>query len=158
VSAWLVLQVAAVVAPSLDLPTWTIRALLGILLVGFSIALFVGWRLDVRVAEASKVPANFHLLVWPAIALFLLGGVILVLTVLVSANRAGTATSTTSNPLLSSKSIAVLPFESLSDSKSDSYFADGVQDEILSYLAKVSALRERQRVLRKGVSQQILTE
>ena len=39
------------------------------------------------------------------------------------------------------KSIAVLPFESLSESKSDSYFADGVQDEILSNLAKVSQLR-----------------
>jgi serine/threonine protein kinase/tetratricopeptide (TPR) repeat protein len=39
------------------------------------------------------------------------------------------------------KSIAVLPFESLSDSKSDSYFADGVQDEILSNLAKVSQLK-----------------
>ena len=39
------------------------------------------------------------------------------------------------------KSIAVLPFESLSENKSDTYFADGVQDEILSNLAKVSELR-----------------
>jgi TolB-like protein len=39
------------------------------------------------------------------------------------------------------KSIAVLPFESLSDSKSDAYFADGVQDEILSKLAKMSQLK-----------------
>jgi serine/threonine protein kinase/tetratricopeptide (TPR) repeat protein len=38
------------------------------------------------------------------------------------------------------RSIAVLPFESLSDSKSDIYFADGVQDEILSNLAKISQL------------------
>ena len=51
-----------------------------------------------------------------------------------------------SNPSLSAikapeKSIAVLPFESLSENKSDSYFADGVQDEILSNLAKVSQLK-----------------
>jgi TolB-like protein/Tfp pilus assembly protein PilF len=39
------------------------------------------------------------------------------------------------------KSIAVLPFESLSDNKSDSYFADGVQDEILNNLAKVAQLK-----------------
>jgi hypothetical protein len=39
------------------------------------------------------------------------------------------------------KSVAVLPFESLSDNKSDAYFADGVQDEILSNLAKVSELK-----------------
>jgi len=39
------------------------------------------------------------------------------------------------------KSIAVLPFESLSDSKNDSYFADGVQDEILNNLAKIGQLK-----------------
>jgi serine/threonine protein kinase len=41
----------------------------------------------------------------------------------------------------SERSIAVLPFESLSDDRSDSYFADGVQDEILSNLAKISRLK-----------------
>jgi serine/threonine protein kinase len=39
------------------------------------------------------------------------------------------------------KSIAVLPFESLSDNKSDSYFADGVHDEILNNLAKIAQLK-----------------
>jgi TolB-like protein len=39
------------------------------------------------------------------------------------------------------RSIAVLPFSSLSDDKGDTYFADGVQDEILSNLAKVSQLK-----------------
>jgi serine/threonine protein kinase/Flp pilus assembly protein TadD len=39
------------------------------------------------------------------------------------------------------KSIAVLPFESLSESKSDAYFADGVQDEILNNLAKIAQLK-----------------
>jgi TolB-like protein/Tfp pilus assembly protein PilF len=39
------------------------------------------------------------------------------------------------------KSIAVLPFESLSDNKSDAYFADGVQDEILNNLAKIAQLK-----------------
>jgi hypothetical protein len=78
VSAWLVLQVASVIAPSLGLPAWTLRALLGILLLGFSVALFAGWRLDVRAAKATNLPVNFHLMVWPTITLFLLGGVILV--------------------------------------------------------------------------------
>ena len=39
------------------------------------------------------------------------------------------------------KSVAVLPFESLSENKSDAYFADGVQDEILNNLAKVAQLK-----------------
>ena len=42
---------------------------------------------------------------------------------------------------ISAKSIAVLPFESLSDDKQDSYFADGVQDEILTDLAKLRDLK-----------------
>jgi TolB-like protein len=39
------------------------------------------------------------------------------------------------------KNIAVLPFESLSDNKNDSYFADGVQDEILANVARISQLK-----------------
>src|SRR5260370_15775700 len=39
------------------------------------------------------------------------------------------------------KSIAVLPFENLSDDKQNAYFADGVQDEILTYLAKIADLK-----------------
>ena len=39
------------------------------------------------------------------------------------------------------KSIAVLPFESLSEDKSNAYFAEGVQDEILTRLAKVADLK-----------------
>jgi TolB-like protein/Flp pilus assembly protein TadD len=140
VSAWLILQVASIVTPSLNFPSWSLRALLGVLLLGFSVALFVGWRLDVRAAHESKLSVNFHLMVWPAITLFLLGGVILVLTVFTD-TRHGKATSPAISPLPSSKSVAVLPFESLSDNKNDTYFADGVQDEILSTLAKVSQLK-----------------
>jgi TolB-like protein len=43
--------------------------------------------------------------------------------------------------ILPEKSIAVLPFESLSPNKDDSYFADGVQDEILNNLAKIAQLK-----------------
>ena len=42
---------------------------------------------------------------------------------------------------LPEKSIAVLPFENLSDNKDNSYFATGVQDEILSDLAKIADLK-----------------
>ena len=44
-------------------------------------------------------------------------------------------------PASSAKSIAVLPFENLSDDKQNTYFADGVQDQILTNLAKVSDLK-----------------
>src|SRR5881227_3139495 len=44
-------------------------------------------------------------------------------------------------PLPNEKSIAVLPFENLSEEKSNAYFADGIQDEILTRLSKISDLK-----------------
>src|SRR5436305_6271805 len=41
----------------------------------------------------------------------------------------------------SAKSIAVLPFDNLSDDKSNAYFAEGIQDEILTRLSKIAALK-----------------
>ncbi len=49
--------------------------------------------------------------------------------------------SSNSSAAIPEKSIAVLPFQSLSDDSKDSYFADGMQDEILSHLAKVADLK-----------------
>ena len=46
-----------------------------------------------------------------------------------------------SAPTAAAKSIAVLPFENLSDEKTNAYFTEGVQDEILNYLAKVADLK-----------------
>ena len=44
-------------------------------------------------------------------------------------------------PIANEKSIAVLPFENLSEDKSNAYFADGIQDEILSRLSKIADLK-----------------
>ena len=56
------------------------------------------------------------------------------------------ATATTAASAFPEKSIAVLPFENLSAEKENAYFADGVQDEILSLLAKVADLKTISRV------------
>jgi len=55
-------------------------------------------------------------------------------------SRSATSPSPTS-PVIPEKSIAVLPFENLSDNKENAFFADGVQDEILTALAKVADLK-----------------
>ena len=57
VSAWVVLQVAAIVSPSLELPSWTVKAVLDGLLLGFVPALLFGWRLDLRGAKAKRSSA-----------------------------------------------------------------------------------------------------
>jgi serine/threonine protein kinase/tetratricopeptide (TPR) repeat protein len=92
----------------------------------------------VRVAmPASKV----RFIISPAFVLLLAGG--LILAVFVGFNRPVSDSRSASLSRLKppEKSIAVLPFESLSDNKNDTYFADGVQDEILASLAKVSELK-----------------
>jgi TolB-like protein/Tfp pilus assembly protein PilF len=69
-----------------------------------------------------------------AVALLLLAGIIAAF-VIVSKRSAKSTTG------VSEKSIAVLPFENLSEDKANAFFADGVQDEILSDLAKVADLK-----------------
>ena len=46
-----------------------------------------------------------------------------------------------SGSTIAEKSIAVLPFENLSSDKENAYFADGVQDEILTHLSKIADLK-----------------
>ena len=59
----------------------------------------------------------------------------------IALNRRATNSDLTPTDRIPAKSIAVLPFETLSESKDDSYFADGVQDEILNNLARIAQLK-----------------
>ena len=56
-------------------------------------------------------------------------------------NAAGAARAETAGQSIPNKSIAVLPFENLSDDKSNAYFAEGIQDEILTKLASLADLK-----------------
>jgi TolB-like protein/class 3 adenylate cyclase/Tfp pilus assembly protein PilF len=58
-----------------------------------------------------------------------------------SSKPSGPADSERPTASIPEKSIAVLPFENLSDDKQNAYFADGVQDEILTNLAKIADLK-----------------
>ena len=90
---------------------------------------------------------------WPRIALpvaLLVSTIALVVSSLIFFNRASPPTTTPPAPgptaagvaaPIPEKSIAVLPFENLSDEKENAYFADGVQDEILTGLARVADLK-----------------
>src|SRR5262249_31577195 len=77
-----------------------------------------------------------------AIAAMAIGAIIFVAAIALlfrfGRNETGSAVSLASIP---EKSIAVLPFENLSDDKSNAYFTDGIQDEILTRLSKIAALK-----------------
>jgi serine/threonine protein kinase/Flp pilus assembly protein TadD len=95
---------------------------------------------NLREALAGR---RVRMILWSSIMLVIAGGAILGMNIFFGSKHPSTQASKNSFPAVAApeKSIAVLPFESLSENKSDSYFADGIQDEILSNLAKVSQLR-----------------
>src|SRR3977135_2864821 len=149
---WLLVQVATQVFPFLEIPNWVVRLVIACWVIGFPIALVIAWAFelapeglkrteDVDFAASARQPRRhawiFIVLVGAAlwIAVFLLGrysG-----RNVASAARAEAATVAS----IPQKSIAVLPFENLSDDKGAAYFADGIQDEILTKLASIADLK-----------------
>jgi len=136
-----IIQLASAVFPAWELPSWALRLLVLLLLAGFPIALILAWAFDVTPAgiqvteEASPRPAgqpllgrrrNVLLLASLGIAVSLLAGFFLLPHA--SARKLD-------------KSIAVLPFENFSDDKENAFFADGIQDDILTSLAKIGDLK-----------------
>ena len=90
---------------------------------------------------------------WPKAAVtiaFLVSAVALVISALIFFNRASPSMTRAPAPagpvtselaVIPEKSIAVLPFENLSEDEANAYFTDGVQDEILTYLTKIADLK-----------------
>jgi TolB-like protein/Flp pilus assembly protein TadD len=131
-----IIQLASAALPAWELPNWALRLVIVLLLLGFPIALILAWAYDitpqgVRATPTPAVPGS-HLR--RNIAMLVLTGVIIsaaagfFLLPRVSAHKCD-------------KSIAVLPFENLSDDKENAYFADGVQDDVLTNLSKVGDLK-----------------
>jgi TolB-like protein/Tfp pilus assembly protein PilF len=144
VAGWALAQGLAQVLPVFSIPNWVIQLLVVLIVMGLPIALGLAWafeltpeglkrtdEVDEATAAAHKKRAWFYVVIASAflsIGLFFLGRY--------------TATPTQHAVVDSSlKSIAVLPFENLSDDKQNTYFADGVQDQILTNLGRVSELR-----------------
>jgi TolB-like protein/Tfp pilus assembly protein PilF len=131
-----VIQLASAAFPAWELPNWALRLVISLLLLGFPIALILAWAYDitaqgVRATSTPSVPAshrrrNIIMLVVTGVAISAAAGFFLLPRV--SAHKVD-------------KSIAVLPFESLSDEKENAYFADGIQDDVLTNLSKIGDLK-----------------
>ena len=98
-------------------------------------------------SEIERGPATSTRFLWHEIVI----GILLVAALIGGAmlwfHRAGSGAKTASGnpavatPSISEKSIAVLPFENLSDEKQNAFFTDGVQDEILTDLSQIADLK-----------------
>ena len=139
VGSWALAQGLAQVLPVFDIPNFAIRGVIALLLVGFPVALVLAWMFDITptgIQRTSAVEArpqpksrrrrNVILLASGGAMISVAAGLFLLPRAV--AHKVD-------------KSIAVLPFENLSDEKENAYFADGIQDDVLTNLSKISDLR-----------------
>ncbi len=158
VVSWLLMQIASQIFPFFDIPNWAVRLVVLLLIFGFPVALILAWAFELTpegIKRAEDVTPNESitprtgrkLMVTVVLLLLLAVGLFVFRTTrpgaVAARSNAPTASATSEPKSLSvpEKSIAVLPFENLSDDKQNSYFTDGVQDEILTDLAKVADLK-----------------
>lgn len=141
VVGWLLIQIAATVFPPLELPSWALRLVVISVLAGFPIALVLAWAFDIgpegievtRPAVADDCPPalrprrrNIYMLAAVGVAVAVGAGLLL------WPRTAGRKTD---------KSIAVLPFDNLSNDPDNAFFADGLHDDVLTSLANVGDLK-----------------
>jgi TolB-like protein/Tfp pilus assembly protein PilF len=148
VAGWALSQGIAQVFPVFDVPNWAIRAIVLLIILGFPIALVFAWFFEItpegikrtEVADAARQHSRGKTWIYVvvigaivSIGLFLLGRY--------SAANYNAASARAESAAIPAKSIAVLPFENLSDDKNTAYFSDGITEEILNALAQIPNLK-----------------
>ncbi len=133
IAAGFIIQISSAVFPAWDLPNWAFRLVVVFLLIGFPISLILAWAYDITPQGIRATPAPQTHRRRNVIMLIAIG-------VIVSA-VAGFFLFPRVSWRNVEKSIAVLPFQSLSDEKENAYFADGIQDDILTNLSKIGDLK-----------------
>ena len=145
VGGWALAQGLAQVLPIFSVPNWVIQLLVVLIILGLPIALGLAWAFELtpegikRTETADAMPEATRRKKYVWIYVVVIGG--LLSMGLFFLGRYSAAPTQHAAVDTSIKSIAVLPFENLSDDKQNTYFADGVQDQILTNLARVSDLR-----------------
>jgi TolB-like protein/Tfp pilus assembly protein PilF len=142
VVGWLLIQAGSILFPTFEAPAWIMKVFVAVLLVGFPVALILAWAFELTpqgikrdeaaaaVREHSRGRAWIYVIIAAgalSAGLFFLGRY--------------TATSKLSESADRTRSIAVLPFANLSRDPDNEYFADGIQDEIITRLSQVADLK-----------------
>ena len=165
VVAWLLIQAASIFFPVFDAPQWVMKIFIIVIIFGFPVALILSWafeitpegiKLESEIAPSKSIKRRTgRKIVAVTIALAVIAAGLFVYQ-LVGRDRwarrsydqttqngrpDGPSLPAQSIPKVPNKSIAVLPFENLSDDKANGYFAEGIQDEILTRLSKIADLK-----------------
>ena len=150
--AWLLVQAASILFPTFEAPSWVMKVFVSAVILGFPVALILAWAFEltpegIRRAEEvtpqeSKAPKIGRK--WSAIIV----AAAVLAAVLFAFQFTRTRNSVTTEPPKQTaqtenmdKSVAVLPFENLSSDKENAFFAQGIQDEIITTLSRISGLR-----------------
>src|SRR3954452_6364236 len=143
------IQVGGTILPIFHAPDWAQQVFIVLVAVGFPLALILGWIFDITAEGIQVTPATHGTRLRGRQHLFLvaLAGTVVAGAVVAGyfwhpwRNAAATAKSAVAPEDISQKSIAVLPFDNQSGDRSNAFFAEGVQDQILTNLAKVADLK-----------------
>src|SRR6267378_5430218 len=146
VVAWLLIQIATQIFPFFEIPNWAVRLVVLVIMIGFPVALILAWAFeltpegikrteDVRPNESIKRKTGHRFSTVVIVAAVIAAGL---LTFHFSQQHKVAAVAPAGS---NNKSVAVLPFENLSSDKENAFFAQGIQDEIITALSKISGLR-----------------
>lgn len=147
VAGWALSQGIAQVFPVFDVPNWAIRALVMLIIAGLPVALVLAWMFEItpqgikRTATADALPASERPKKYGWIYVVIIGVAFSMGLFFLGRYTAGTPRHSDTARATPAKSIAVLPFDNLSRDPDNAYFTEGVQDEILTRLAKISDLK-----------------
>ena len=148
VVAWLLMQIATQIFPFFEIPNWAVRLVVLLLMLGFPVALVLAWAFMLTpegIKRAEDVPPNESITRRTGRKLNFLIIAVLLLVIAALGYRQlrpkQSAPATSNSVAIPEKSIAVLLFENRSEDKANAYFADGIQDEILTRLSKIADLK-----------------
>src|SRR5262247_2007921 len=145
VVAWFLTQLTTQVLPLFEIPNSAMRFVVIALVVGFPIAMLLSWVYEltpegvVRTEDLDPVKARSVQRRSGRLLDFIIIGALLLVIVMLILGRFPFYRQTSES--ISQKSIAVMPFENRSEDKANAYFADGIQDEILTRLSKIADLK-----------------
>jgi TolB-like protein/Tfp pilus assembly protein PilF len=143
VVSWLLVQIATQVFPFFEIPNWATRMVIVVLMLGFPVALTIAWVYELtpeglqrteEVAPGKSIAHNTG----RKIDFVIIGVLLAVIAVMAFRYFRGAKPQ---EPDVPEKSIAVLPFENRSEDKTNAYFTESIQDEILTRLSKIGELK-----------------
>jgi TolB-like protein/Tfp pilus assembly protein PilF len=150
--AWLLIQAASILFPTFEAPAWVMKVFVTAIILGFPVALIFAWAFeitpegikraeDVRPEESITAHTGRKLITTTVVLAVIAAGLLAYQFLRPKSAATSTSPAGAMTSQAPDKSIAVLPFENLSDDKQNAFFTDGVQDEILTDLAKIADLK-----------------